>query len=62
MTKTAQTTKERKERYEANQAALKNDRVRELEVLREIRDSDRAMPRDRIEAIRLLREITAQGR
>ena len=59
--KAAQTAKERKDRERDEAAALRNDRERELQVLRLIRDSDKCFPRDRIEAIRLLREIRKDG-
>lgn len=58
--KAAQTTKERKDRYEQRQAALRNDKERELQVLREIRDDPTASNSDKLEAVRLLRQITAQ--
>ena len=56
--KAAQTRAERAEREQTESAALKNDRVRALEVCRAIRDDEAVRTSDRLEAIRLLRELT----
>lgn len=56
--KAAQTRAEREERKNATNAAIKNDRIRAIEICREIRDNPAAADHDRLDAIRLLGSLT----
>lgn len=56
--KAAQTRAERAERKNAKDAAIKNDRIRAIEICREIRDNPAAADRDKLDAIRLLCSLT----
>lgn len=56
--KAAQTRAERTERKELEDAARKNDRIRAIEICRQIRDDESASNADRLSAISLLRTLT----
>lgn len=53
------TKTERKQREQEESAARKNDRVRAVEVCRQIRDDESAANADRLKAIELLYSLTA---
>ena len=56
--KAAQTRAERAERKQSKDDAIKNDRIRAIEICREIRDNPAAADRDKLDAIRLLCSLT----
>ena len=60
--KAAATVKAKRERQQAEAAAVKNDRQRAIEICRAIRDSAGSTYADRLKAIELLAMYTAGSR
>jgi len=60
--KAAATVKSKRERQQAEAAAVKNDRQRAIEICRTIRDSAGSTDADRLKAIELLAQYTAGSR
>ncbi|MBQ9662143.1 MAG: hypothetical protein IJV40_03190 [Oscillospiraceae bacterium] len=56
--KAALTRRERTERKQDEIAAARNDKIRAVEICRQIRDNPAAADRDKLDAIRLLRSFT----